>query len=76
MALLKLFHAFQGCQNETDISSIDDSETLENIHTLLEKNYIALNNETLIQQTSKGIEAFKGFCETCECTPCDCNWGN
>ena len=77
MALLKLFHAFKGCQKEKDISLIDNSETLENIQTLLEKKYISLNNEkTKIQQTQKGIEAFKGFCETCECTPCDCDWGN
>jgi len=34
-------------------------------------------NETdLIEITARGkLELDSDFCESCECSPCDCNWG-
>jgi hypothetical protein len=77
MALIKLFYAFKDCQEGAEVSLIKDAEMFDNMQALLEKKYIAFNsNKTKIQQTAEGVEAFRGFCETCECIPCDCDWGN
>ena len=28
-----------------------------------------------ISLTAKGQDFIKDYCDTCECMPCDCNWG-
>jgi len=29
-----------------------------------------------ISLTPSGQELIKDYCDVCECTPCDCDWGN
>jgi len=67
--------AFEECEKGLALSSIEDSDFLNSIKILLEKNYIKLENN-FIYQTLKGVEALGDFCSACECLPCDCNWGN
>lgn len=64
-------------ESSSALESFLSSQPNHEIETLLNKNYLTVNKETLtINQTKKGKDVFDGFCEVCECTPCDCDWGN
>lgn len=74
---LQLYETFNTFINGRKMSSIENSENLELVQILLKKGFLDLNTQhQTIYQTTKGIDVYASFCECCECTPCDCNWGN
>ena len=84
MTLNLLYYAFNKFANGVNFTSRRGLEAFlsappnrEEFETLFNKSYLTVNKESLaIYQTKKGKDVFDSYCEVCECTPCDCDWGN
>ena len=45
---------------------------IENQHLI----QVNLNGSKILQTTKAGDSVWDEYCTSCECTPCDCSWGN
>jgi len=83
----KLLHLLKALSRETPqelgacritFEGVDEDD----IEHLIKKDYVRITfgegymgGVQILHLTSIGQDFIKDFCETCECMPCDCDWG-
>ena len=77
MQQLQLYETFIKFKNGIKLSLIENNhKQLNVIQVLLKKGFLDLEQQQKKKKKKKGIETFTDFCDVCECTPCDCDWGS
>ena len=63
-------HRFEGLDEDT----VEELENLEYIVVSIGEGF--MGGVRTLSITHKGKRFIESFCDTCECMPCDCDWGH